>query len=221
MRRTAPGVALVVTALLLGVTGCGHDSGGSVGSLKTPAPKNSALSAPADKTTPKDSLAGLAVLPRGYVADPQNSSGAFTATAYLNSWSAEPALDRALLLNASFVEGYRATRLSPDKKKRFTLQFFKAGSVAKAKVLQQGFWTQDTHENPFGVPDALSDAQVSYDGGAGQSVAVAEASFVVGPLVVELSVRQNGELSSNLQPDTALITTLAKEQRARLTATSS
>jgi hypothetical protein len=219
MTRTASGVAAVVTAFLLGVTACGHD-GGSSGTLQSPTAKKSALSAPAEKTT-KSALAGLAVLPRGYVADSANGTGPFTATAFLNTWSADPALDRALLLNAAFVEGYRATRLSPDKKKRFTLQLFKTGSPARARNLQQGFWSQDTHEKSFDVPDALSDARVDYDGGADQSVAVAEVSFVVGTMVAELSVRQAGALGSNLKPDTALVTALAKEQRARLSATSS
>ena len=219
MTRTASGVAAVVTALLLGMTACSHDDGSS-GASQSPDAKKSAIAGPVDKQT-KSGLAGLAVLPRGYVADPGNATGPFTATSFLNTWSADPALDRALLLNAAFVEGYRATRLSPDKKKRFTLQLFRTGSPAKARNLQQGFWGQDIHEKSFGVPDALSDARVDYDGGADQSVAVAEVSFVVGPMVAELSVRQTGALGSDLKPDTALITALAKEQRARLTATSS
>ena len=36
MKRTAPGVAAVMTALLLGVTGCGNDAGASTGTLQTP-----------------------------------------------------------------------------------------------------------------------------------------------------------------------------------------
>lgn len=219
MTRTAPGVAAVVTALLLGVTGCGNDAGASVGSVQNqPAAKSSA--APAQKA-PKSALAGLLVLPRGYVADPRGGTGSFTASTFLANWSAVPAVDRALLLNAGFVDGYRATRVSQDNKRRFTLQLFKAATPAKARVLQQGFWGQDTHERSFGVPNALSDAKVQYDGGTGQSEAVAEASFVVNNLVVELSVRQSGALGTNPMPDTALLTAVAKQQRARLTATSS
>jgi hypothetical protein len=208
-----------VTTLLLTVTACGNDSGTAAGSLQTPTPKTSALAAPAEKTK-KSPLAGLAVLPRGYIADTHGFAGSFTATTFLNSWSSDPATDRALLLNANFVEGYRATRLSPNKKKRFTIQLFKAGSAAKAKTLQQGFWGQDVHESSFDVPDALSDASVQYDGGAGQSVAIAQVSMVVGTLVAELSVQENGALGSNLKPDTALLASLAKQQHARLTATS-
>ncbi|HET6988917.1 MAG TPA: hypothetical protein VFI00_19985 [Kribbella sp.] len=215
MTRTAPAVAALVTALLLGVTACKNDTG----ALQPPSAKKSSLAAPADKK-PKTTLAGLAVLPPGYVDDTQNATGPFTATAFLNNWSAEPATDRALLLNAAFVEGYRATRLSPDKKKRYTLQLFKTGSPAKARALQRGFWSQETHERSFDVPDALSDARVAVDGGANQSVAVAEVSLVVGALVAELSVQQNGALGTNLQPDTGLLTNLAKQQRVRLTATS-
>ncbi|WUJ75190.1 hypothetical protein OG809_18375 [Kribbella soli] len=213
------GAAVVVTALLLAVTACGSEDGASASAADTPAAKHS-LSGPAEKA--KGSLVGLAVLPRGYVADPRaNVTGPFTATGFLNTWSADPALDRALLLNASFVEGYRASRLSPDKKKRFTLQLFKTGSAGKAVVLQKGFWNQDTHEHPFDLPGALSDARVEFDGGTSQSTAVAEASLTVGPMVVEISVREVGAIGSNLTPDTALVTALAKEQRARFTATSS
>jgi hypothetical protein len=129
-------------------------------------------------------------------------------------------VDRALLLNAGFVEGYRAGRLSPDKKKRFTVQLFKAATPAKARTLQQGFWSQDTHEAGFGVPNALSDARVQYDGGTGQSEAVAEVSFVVGSLVAELSIRETGALGTNLRPDTTLVKALAQQQRARLTTSS-
>ncbi|MFD7154874.1 hypothetical protein ACFV9C_09760 [Kribbella sp. NPDC059898] len=219
MTRNAAGVAIAVTALLLGVTACGSDGSTSASAAETPAAKHSALTGTADKTA-KSTLADLVVLPGGYVADPGNPTGAFTATSYLNTWSADPALDRALLLNAGFVEGYRATRLSPDKKKRYTVQLFKTGSAAKAQALQNGLWKQDTHDHPFAVPDALSDANVEYDGGTDQSVATAEASLAIGATVVELTVREAAALGTTLTPDTGLITTLAKDQRTRLTAPS-
>ncbi|MER7244188.1 hypothetical protein [Kribbella sp. NPDC000426] len=218
-RSQAVGAAVVVAAALLTVSACGSENGASATAAETPAAKHS-LSGTAQKE--KGSLAGLAVLPRGYLADPRaNATGPFTATGFLNTWSADPALDRALLLNATFAEGYRASRLSPDNKKRFTLQLFKTGSAAKAAALQKGFWSQDTHDNPFNFPGGLSDARVEFDGGTSQSTAVAEVSLAVGPMVVEISVREVGAPGSNLTPDTALVTSLAKEQRARLTATSS
>ena len=218
MKRSAPGVAAVATALLLGVTGCGTDAGASVSDVSTPTATKSL--GPAAKA-PRSSLAGLIVLPRGYIADSKSGSGPFNAAAFLDNWSAVPAVDRALLLNAGFIEGYRATRLSPDRKKRFTLQVFKAATPAKAKVLQEGFWNQDAHERSFNVPNALTDARVEYDGGTGQSEAVAEASFVVGALVAELTIRQTGALGTNPRPDIALVAALARQQQARLTSTSS
>jgi len=218
VKRSTPGVAAVATALLLGVTGCGTDAGASVSDVSTPTATKSL--GPAAKA-PRSSLAGLIVLPRGYIADSKSGSGPFNAAAFLDNWSAVPAVDRALLLNAGFIEGYRATRLSPDRKKRFTLQVFKAATPAKAKVLQEGFWNQDAHERSFNVPNALTDARVEYDGGTGQSEAVAEASFVVGALVAELTIRQTGALGTNPRPDIALVAALAKQQQARLTSTSS
>jgi hypothetical protein len=206
--------------MLLGVTACGREDGASASVAQTPAAQHSALSGSAGKTA-KSALASLAALPRGYVADARNAPGPFTATAYLNTWSADPALDRALLLNASFVEGYRVTRLSPDKKKRYTVQLFKTGSAAKAKALQQGLWSQDVHDHPFTIPNALSDARVEYDGSTDQSIAIAEAILTVGPVVAELTVRETAALGTSLTPDTKLITAQAKEQHTRLTATSS
>jgi hypothetical protein len=218
-QESALGVAAASAALLLLAAACGSDTEASGGTLQSPVAKPSALSAPPESA--RSPLAGLVVLPRGYIDDPGNPTGPFTAATYLNTWSADPALDRALLLNASFVDGYRATRLSPDRRKRFTVQLFKTGSAAKARTLQQGFWSQDTHDHSFGVPDALSDARVEYDGGADQSVAVAEVSLAVGPMVVQITVREAAALGSNLVADTSLVTALASEQRARLTATSS
>ena len=220
MRRNASGVALVVTVVLLGVTACGSEDGASASAVQTPAAKHSALSGSAGKTA-KSTLASLAALPRGYVADARNAPGPFTATAYLSTWSADPALDRALLLNASFVEGYRATRLSPDKEKRYTVQLFKTGSAAKARALQEGLWSQDVHDHPFTLPNTLSDARVEYDGSTDQSIAVAEASLAVGPIVAKLTIRETGPLGANLTPDTTLITALTKAQHTRLTTTSS
>lgn len=218
MKRNAAGVAVLVTGLLLGVTACGSEGGSSASAAQTPAAKHPELNGTADNS-PKSTLAALVALPRGYVADTRNGTGPFTTTSYLSTWSADPALDRALLLNANFVEGYRATRLSPDKKKRFTVQLFKTGSPAKAHTLQNGLWTQDDHSHPFNLPGALADARVEYDGSTDQSVAIAEATLAVGPVVVELSVREVAALGTTLTPDTKLITAMAKEQRTRLTAT--
>jgi hypothetical protein len=84
-----------------------------------------------------------------------------------------------------------------------------------------GLWNQDVHDHPFTIPNALSDASIEYDGSTDQSVALAEASLAVGPIVVELTVRETGALGTHLTPDTTLITALAKEQHTRLTTTSS
>lgn len=200
-----------MTALLLGLTGCGSDAGAAVRPAEVPKPSVAPVKSP---------LAGLAVLPRGYIADPKSAPGPFTATSFLAEHSADPALDRALLLNAGFVEGYRASRLSPDKKQRYVVQLFKAATPAKAKTLQEGRWYQTARKHPFRVPGALSDTQSGYDGSHGRNEAVAEASFVVGSLVAELSVHGSAPLGTDVRPDTALITALAAQQQARLTSKS-
>jgi hypothetical protein len=130
-----------------------------------------------------------------------------------------PAVDRALLLNASFTEGYQVFRVSPDRRKRFTLELFKTGSKAKAVDLQQGFWKQDVHSRKFavpGVPGALTDARVEVVGSSDQMEAVAQTSFVVGTLVAELTIRESGTVQNAPTPDTALIATLTRQQKDRL-----
>ena len=69
---------MAVTAVLLGVTACGSEDGASASAVQTPAAKHSALSGSAGKTA-KSTLAALAALPRGYVADARNAPGPFTA----------------------------------------------------------------------------------------------------------------------------------------------
>ncbi|TDD58284.1 hypothetical protein E1263_19920 [Kribbella antibiotica] len=213
VNRSAPGIAAVVTALLLGVTACGNDAGASVRPAAAPA-------AVAEQPAPS-ALAGLVALPAGYIADPKNTTGPFTTETYLANYSAEPALDRALLLNAGFATGYRATRLSPDKKKRYVIQLFKAANPAKAKILQAGLWRQETRDHPFQVPGALSNAHAAYDAGTEKTEAIAEASFTAGNLVALLSVRQSAPLNTPITPDTALITTQVALQHTRLTSKSS
>ncbi|GAB3934786.1 hypothetical protein GCM10029976_044230 [Kribbella albertanoniae] len=203
-----------MTALLLGVTGCGSDAGAAVRPADTPVPSAAVIEQ-------KSTLAGLIALPRGYVADPKHSTGPFGTESYIANFSAEPALDRALLLNAGLTEGYRASRLSPDKKKRYVIQLFKVATPAKAKILQDGFWSQEPRNHPFRVPGALSNAHASYDAGTEKNEAIAEASIVVGSLVALLSVRQSAPLGTSIRPDTALIADLAVRQRARLTSNSS
>ncbi len=204
--------AAVVTALLLGLTGCGSDAGAAV--------------RPADATAPTAAIeqspyAGLVVLPRGFVTDPKYTSGPFGTESFLANYSAEPAIDRALLLNSGFIDGYRASRLSADKKQRYVIQLFKASTPAKAKALANGFWRQEPRDKPFRVPGALSNAQATYDAATEKTEAVAEATIVVGTMVAQLSVRQSAPLGTSIRPNTALITDLAAQQRARLTSTSS
>jgi hypothetical protein len=226
VRRAAPSVAAVVTTVLLGSTalsGCSSDAGAAI------SPGQEAVASPAQAgqpatAKPASSLAGLIVVPAEFAKaaapDPDQVTGPFDAESYLGTLSSTPPEDRALLLNATFTQGYQAYRISADKKKRFTVQLFKTGSTAKARGLQQGFWLQDNHSRPFavpGVPGAMTDARVEVSASAGRSEAIAEASFVVGALVTRISVRQTGDLTADLVPDTTLVASIAKRQRERLT----
>jgi hypothetical protein len=224
VKRALLGVTAVLLPAVL-LAGCGKDTGTAIGTGNgTSDGSGTVKSLPPATTAAPTGLAALVVLPTGFLApessDPREVSGPFDSSSYLATLSSMPPEDKALLLNASFKEGYHAFRISPDRRKRLTVQLFKTGSKAKAVVLQQGFWDQDDHSTKFavpGVPGALSDAQLAVTGDPGQSAASAEVSFVVGDLVAEISVRELGKTGSNLVPDTALVASLAKQQKDRLT----
>jgi hypothetical protein len=212
--------------VVLSAAGCGN----SAGAATTSAPgAGGAAPAPSAPAAPKSTgLAGLIVVPAGYVTgdtqDPTEQSGPFTSDSYLDTLSSSPAEDRALLLNARFAEGYQAYRTSPDRKKHYTVQIFRVGSKAQADVLRRGLWAQDTRGHSFavpGVPDVLTDAHVAVSAAISRTEAVAESSFVVGTLVTQISVRQTGDLTADLTPDTALVASLTKQQRQSLTRKSS
>ena len=220
MRRVPLGVAAVVCLGLLGLTGCSSNAGAATGTQGDAAPS----AAPAEEKVAASPLAGLVVVPEGYLKgasqDADQSSGPFNRDSFVNTLSASPAEDLALLLNASFTEGYQAFRTSPDRRKRLTVQLFKTGSKGKAQTLQQGFWSQDEHGKEFvvpGVAEALTDARVVPSSVAGQVEAVAQASLVVGAMVAEIKVSQIGPVENTPVPDTKLITNLVKQQRDRLT----
>jgi predicted small secreted protein len=224
VRRAVPGVtAVLLTSVLL--AGCGNNTGTPIGTGNGSSNGNGTMkSSPPATTAAPTGLAALVVVPTGFLApessDPREVSGPFDSSSYLATLSSVPPEDKALLLNASFKEGYHAFRTSPDRRKRLTVQLFKTGSKAKAVVLQQGFWDQDDHSTKFavpGVPGALSDAKLAVTGDPGLSAATAEVSFVVGDLVAEISVREMGKTGSDLVPDTALVASLAKQQKDRLT----
>ena len=227
MRRSGSGVAVVVSAVLIGsvaLTGCGGDAGAAASAPTATTTGQPAPAAPPAAAAPTSSLGGLVVVPPGYVNDPREFTGAFGLESFVDTLSAEPAEDRALLLNADLVEGYRTARVSPDRQERFTVQLFKAGSQKKAKDLQGGFWSQETHSKQFavpGVPDSLTDARTVPTGVEAQTEAVAEVSFVVGTLVAEITIRQTGQVGDNVAPDTSLVATIAKQQKTQLTRKSS
>ena len=224
MRRAVLGVTAVLLPAVL-LAGCGNDTGTGTGTaIATGNGGVTVKSSPPATTAAPTGLAALVVVPAGYLApetsDPRQLSGPFDSSSYLATLSSVPPEDKALLLNASFKEGYHAFRTSPDRRIRLTVQLFKTGSKAKADTLQQGFWDQDDHSTKFavpGLPGALSDAKLAVTGDPGLSAATAEVSFVVGDLVAEISVREMGKTGSNLVPDAALVASLAKEQKDRLT----
>jgi hypothetical protein len=207
----------------MGVSGCGSNAGAATTNAPEAGGPAPAASAPAAAKAANSGLAGLVVIPTGFVpgnaADPGEHTGSFTRESYLSTLSASPAEDRALLLNAGFAEGYQAYRTSADRKKHFTVQIFRVGSKAKADILRHGFWGQETHSRAFavpGVPEALTDARIVVSTASGRTEAVAESSFVVGTLVTQISVSQTGDLTADLTPDTALVAAITKQQKQSL-----
>ena len=223
MRRDPLGVAALLCIGLLALTGCTGDAGAATSPEAESQPSGAPPAAGADNGA-QSPLGGLVVVPAGYLKgasqDPNQLTGPFSRESFVNTLSPSPAEDLALLLNASVAEGYQAYRISPDRRKRLTIQLFKAGSKSKARTLQQGFWNQDPHNNPFAIPGvdgALSDARVVPGSAVGQVEAIAEASIVVGQLVAEIKVTQVGPVEDAPVADIKLIANLAKQQRDRLT----
>lgn len=224
MRR--PGVAVVLSALVvLSAAGCGNSAGATTTSGPGAGAAAPSASAPPVAKSAASSLAGLVVVPKGYVNGDRTmksteQSGPFSRESYLKVMSGSPAEDRALLLNAHFAEGYQAYRTSADRKKHYTVRIFRVGSKAQADVLRRGLWAQETHSRAFavpGVPDALTDARVDATTSVGRIEAVAESSFVVGTVLTQISVTQTGDLTADLAPDTALVAAITKQQRQSLT----
>jgi hypothetical protein len=221
VRRVASGVAAAVCVGLVVLTGCGNDAGASTTPVGAGMPSTRAAPAAVG------GLAGLAVVPDGFVkgtsGEPAQTTGPFTRQSFVDTLSASPAEDLALLLNAGCKAGYQTFRLSQDRRKRVTVRLFKAASAAKARDLQKGFWSQDEHGKPFavpGVPAALTDAQTGVVGVTGQVEAVAEASITVRAMVAEVTVSQSGTLEKTPVPDTKLATTMLELQYQRLTSKS-
>lgn len=224
VRRVAPGVAALVCAGLAVVSGCGSDAGAGIAPVGVnTSPANAVAPAPVAASR----LAGLAVVPGGFLkgnpGEVTQLTGPFTRQAFVDSLSASPGEDLALLLNAGCKEGYQLFRLSPDRSKRVTVQLFKTASKAKAQDLQKGFWNQDEHSKPFavkGLPTALTDARTQVGGVTGQFEAIAAASITVGSVVAEITVSQTGTLENTPVPDTKLASTLLRSQHTRLTTNS-
>lgn len=217
MRRTAPGVTVLVVCALLALPGC---AGGDAGAVTTGAANNAAAPAAPAPTTPKSALAALIVVPDGYGPDEREVSGPFTLQSFLGTISGVPAEDRALLLNASFKDGYQAVRISPDREKQYTIRLFRTGSKRKAQDLRAGFWSQETFSGSFsvpGVPEIRTGRWIGPNGVPDESEAVAQATFVTGNLLAQITVRQTGPITGDLQPDTTLVTALAQQEYKRLT----
>jgi hypothetical protein len=217
----------VLFAGLTVLTGCGSDALTTPVKAAVSPTTDAATTAPAPTAVAASPLAGLAVAPAGFLKgspdDPTQLTGPFTRQSFVDVYSASPAKDLALMLNAGCKDGYRTFRVSPDRSKRVTVQLFKTASKARAQDLQKGFWSQDEHGVPFavpGLPGALTDARTEVEGVTGKFEAVAEASITVGAVVAEVTVRQTGTLEKPPVPDRKLASTLIRLQQTRLTANS-
>ncbi|TWD81940.1 hypothetical protein FB561_3064 [Kribbella amoyensis] len=215
-RKAVASSCAVLTAAVLGLTGCaGGDAGASTTTRDVAGTAPEVNAAPTAPT----GLAAQIVVPKGYAADPRGSSGTFDLQTFLASISPAPPEDRALLLNAGFKTGYQAVRVSPDRRKQYTVQLFRTSSNRQAKNLQLGLWNQSSHSKKFsvpGVPQVFSDQRVVVTGTVNRSEAIAETSFVVGTTVVRTKVSEVGAVGGTLTPDVTLATTVAQQQHLRL-----
>ncbi|MFC0627336.1 hypothetical protein [Kribbella deserti] len=206
--------SMLVLSSALVVSSCG-------GAESAPTPEVRAAKA---AQAPASKLAALVVTPSGFRSPAgrtaRETSGPLDSQTFVDQHSTSPYRDRALLLNADFTEGYYANRVSADGRTTARTYLFRAGTPAKARVLQQGFWADSNHGTPLrvpGVPGVQTGTKVEVSAANGRTYAVLETTFSVGRTVVQVLVRRRlTEGEQSLAPNTHPAVTLTQDQYRRL-----
>lgn len=211
MRRSAVATCAIVVATSL-AGGCGTQR-------PDPAPETTdALMKAADDLTK------LIIMPDGFnvpeKASSREASGPFDAERYLAKHSGAPHADKALFKQTKLVDGYYRFLTEAPRLRRMQVYLFRLRTTADAQTLQRGLWKQQQRGTPFaiqGLPGALTEMSVTKSYRPDRTTAEATVSFVSGPLLSIITVRQTAPLVTELAPDTTLAVTSAKEQFRKLT----
>jgi hypothetical protein len=171
-----------------------------------------------------DDLTKLLILPDGFSvpekATSREASGPFDAERYLAKHSAAPHADKALFAQTKLVDGYYQYLTEAPRLRRMQIYLFRLRTGADAQTLQRGLWRQQERGTPFavpGVPGALTEMAVTKSYRPDRTNAEATVSFVSGPMLAIITVRQAAPMITELAPDAKLAAVSAKEQFRKLT----
>jgi hypothetical protein len=194
-------------------------------SPSAPAPSRAPAPQPtAPKATPRpDNLAQLVVpsdtFTRASSRDwDKERVGPFGVERFVSKLSGTPKEDRKLLAQTGFVQGYVSIRMSSDDR-RLVVYLYRFRTSKGAVELQNRFWDQYKHGDTFtvrGIPRTWTDAGLWKKSSPTRYSATANANFVVGNILAQVTVSESGATSAGLRPDTRLAATIAKLQQELL-----
>lgn len=188
-----------------------------------PGPKPSRTSAPrptAPTATPRqDDLAqlvvGSATFTRPSSRDwDQQRIGPFDVERFVSKLSGTPKEDRRLLAQTGFVQGYVSIRMSSDDR-RLVVYLYRFRTHKGAVALQNSFWGQYEHGDTFtvrGVPRTWTDSGLKKKSSPTLFTATANADFVVGNVLAQVTVTESSKTTDGLRPDTRLAATISNLQ---------
>jgi hypothetical protein len=172
-----------------------------------------------------DDLTKLLIMPDGFNVRENGSgleaSGPFDTERYLSMHSAAPYLDKPLFAKTRLVDGYYRYLTEEPRLRRMQIYLFRLRSAADAQTLQKELWNRKERGPSFavpGIPGALSAMSVKKTYRPDKTIAEATVSFVSGPLLAMLTVRQTAPLITELAPDTKLAVNSARDQFRKLAA---
>ncbi|MFI6676032.1 hypothetical protein [Kribbella sp. NPDC050470] len=192
----------------------------------TPAATPSRAASPRPTATPRqDDLARLVVRSATFTRRSSRDwdrerVGPFDAERFVSKLSGTPEEDRKLLARTGFVRGYVSIRMSSDDR-RLVVYLYRFRSHEGAVTLQDRFWDQYEHGDTFtvrGISRTWTDSGLFKKSSPTRFTATANANFVVGNVLAQVSVTESSETSEGLRPDTQLAATISKLQHDLLKA---
>jgi hypothetical protein len=234
------GFALLAVPLLVSCGGSPEQSGPpptvSATISVTPAPRASAPAATpsravspaptAPTATPRrDDLARLVVRSATFTRPStrdwdRQRVGPFDVERFVSKLSGTPMQDRQLLTRTGFVHGHVSIRMSSDDR-RLVVYLYRFRSHEGAVTLQNRFWAQYEHGDTFtvrGISRTWTDSGLKKKSSPTLFTADANANFVVGNVLAQVTVTESSKTIDGLRPDTRLAAAISNLQQDLLEA---